>query len=95
MEEKWREEEKKRAAKALADQMVVEAEKAQRSEEAWRSPVPRVVVPQSVGVILSSEWVAHQFALEVAHVWEKMPKASGNGSITNIALDLELEADAP
>ena len=33
----------------------------------------------------------HQFASEVARVWEIMPKASGSGSIMDIFLDSEMD----
>ena len=71
VEEKWKKEEKDRAAKALADQVVADA------EELWRPAMSKAVVPWSIRGVLSSEWTAHQIALEVAHHWEKCPRIQG------------------
>ena len=85
-------EEKNRSVKALADQVVADAEEDWRTKGVQKPATSKAVVPQLIRGVLSLEWTAHQYASEVAQNWEKVPKASGSRSITNVTSNSELDA---
>ena len=90
LEEKKRKDEKARAAKDLADHVVANAEELLRSEGVRGPAISKVVVPWSIGGVLSLEMTAQQIVLEVVWKLAKIPKASGSRSMTNIVSDMDL-----
>ena len=67
-------------------------EELQRSEGVQWPATSKAVVLQLIGVVLSSEWTAQQIMSEAAWKQEKMPKASGSGSMINVASYSELDS---